>query len=117
MRRILLATVSTIAISTSTAMAADLGPMLTKAPPPVAASWTGGYVGLNAGYAWGNVDGTSVASTSFTPADVHVPSLAPKGFVGGGQIGYNWQTGLLVLGAEVDFSGIDAKSDQSVNPF
>jgi outer membrane immunogenic protein len=117
MRRIFLAATSTIAISTSAAMAADLGPMLTKAPAPVTASWTGAYVGLNAGYAWGNVNGTSVASTSYIPADIHVPSLAPQGFIGGGQVGYNWQTGLLVLGAEVDFSGIDAKSDQSVNPF
>jgi outer membrane immunogenic protein len=110
MRRILLATVSTIAISTSTAMAADLTPMSTKASPPVTASWTGGYVGLNGGYAWGNSNGTPLEI--FT-----ILSPQPKGFIGGGQIGYNWQTGLLVLGGEVDFSGMGVKDDRSVNPF
>jgi outer membrane immunogenic protein len=117
MRRILLATASTIAISTSAAMAADLGPMPTKAPAPIPASWTGGYVGLNAGYAWGNADGTTAAGSVFTPADLNVSSLRPKGFIGGGQVGFNWQTGPWVLGGEVDFSGMSVKADRSVNPF
>src|SRR5437879_4475135 len=119
MRRILLATASTIAISTSAAMAADLGPMPTKAAAPIPAplSWTGGYVGLNAGYAWGNADGTIAAGSVFTPADLNVSSLRPKGFIGGGQVGLNWQTGPWVLGGEVDFTGMSVKADRSVNPF
>jgi outer membrane immunogenic protein len=48
---------------------------------------------------------------------LNVPSLNPKGFIGGGQVGYNWQTGPWVLGAELDFSGMNVKADQSVNPF
>ena len=28
-----------------------------------------------------------------------------SGFIGGGQVGYNWQTGAFVLGAEADFDG------------
>ena len=28
-----------------------------------------------------------------------------SGFIGGGQVGYNWQTGALVFGAEADFDG------------
>jgi outer membrane immunogenic protein len=117
MHKTLLATVSIAAIGISTAMAADLGAMPTKAPNFVAPTWTGAYVGLNAGYGWGNSDGTAVASDRFTPADVHIPSLEPKGFVGGGQVGYNWQTGPWVLGAELDFSGMNVKADQRVNPF
>ena len=27
------------------------------------------------------------------------------GFIGGGQAGYNWQTGAFVLGVETDFDG------------
>jgi outer membrane immunogenic protein len=50
-------------------------------------------------------------------SDFPVPSLSPKGFIGGGQIGYNWQTGSLVLGAELDYSGMNVKADQRVNPF
>jgi outer membrane immunogenic protein len=30
-----------------------------------------------------------------------------SGFLGGGQLGYNWQTGLLVLGVQGDIAGMD----------
>jgi outer membrane immunogenic protein len=123
MLKVLLATASIAAISVSAAAAADLGPMPTKALPVIAApgSWSGAYVGLNAGYAWGNVDGSAVPNDALS--DPHAfghftaPSFSPEGFIGGGQIGYNWQTGAWVLGGEVDFSGINAKSDKVVEPF
>jgi outer membrane immunogenic protein len=38
----------------------------------------------------------------------------PSGFIGGGQIGYNWQTGLFVWGVETDFQGANIKGDASV---
>lgn len=112
MYRTFLATASMIAIGSSAAFAADLRPIPMKAPayaaPP--ASWTGFYIGLNAGYAWGNANGS--------PLDIFtVVSPQPKGFIGGGQIGYNWQTGPWVLGGELDFSGLDLKANQSVTPF
>ena len=31
--------------------------------------------------------------------------MANAGFIGGGQAGYNWQTGAFVLGVETDFDG------------
>ena len=37
--------------------------------------------------------------------------------IGGGQIGYNWQHDRWVFGAEVDFSGLDAKDEVSASPF
>jgi outer membrane immunogenic protein len=56
-------------------------------PPPPVFSWTGAYLGLNAGGGFtqsGNVSGV----------------------VGGGQIGYNYQLSpLLVIGVETDFQG------------
>lgn len=121
MHKILVATVSVAAIGVSTAMAADLSAMPTKAPNFVAPSWTGFYAGLNAGYAWGNSEGTAVATDRFSAAlgwgSMAIPPLKPEGFVGGGQIGYNWQSGSWVLGVEADFSGMNAKTDGSVNPF
>ena len=57
------------------------------APPPVF-SWTGVYVGINGGYGW---------ATTSTNTGPHA-----KGPVAGGQIGFNWQTGALVLGLEAD---------------
>lgn len=118
MLKAILASASIAALGVSTAMAADLNAMPTKAPAFVAASsWTGAYVGLNAGYGWGNSDGAPLGNDLNPPFIANVPSLRPKGFIGGGQIGYNWQSGPWVLGAELDFSGMDAKAEQSVNPF
>lgn len=96
-------------------MAADLkAPVYTKAPMMAPAySWTGFYIGVNAGGAWG--DSEVATSTVFSPvgyfATTSVPAIAaagaqtinPTGFTGGGQIGYNWQTGNAVAGVEADF--------------
>lgn len=55
-------------------------------------SWTGGYVGANAGYGFGKMkDGDE--------------SVKPSGFVGGVQAGYNWQFGKIIAGIEADFQG------------
>jgi len=117
MHKTILATVSIAALGVSTAMAADLSAMPTKAPIFVAPSWTGAYVGLNAGYGWGKSDGASIPSDLHPLLNANVPSLSPKGFIGGGQVGYNWQTGPWVLGAELDFSGMNVKADKRVSPF
>jgi len=87
------------------------------APPPECDwTWTGFYFGGNAGYGWGNAD------TDFEPLPdaATFVSLAPQsldpdpsGFIGGGQIGYNWQAWKwLVLGVETDFQGSDIEGDK-----
>ena len=91
-----------IALSAGSAFAADLPSR--KAPPPVAYvapppvfTWTGFYVGLNAGAAIGNSRyDWQPFGNSFNQGGV--------AFTGGGQIGYNWQTGPLVLGLETDIN-------------
>lgn len=82
------------------AFAADLPQAYpTKAPEPIIAvpafSWTGFYIGANAGYMWGSgQDG--------------INGLDPEGWLGGGQLGFNYQFGNnVVLGAEADFQGSD----------
>lgn len=45
------------------------------------------------------------------PASVN---LNNNGFIGGGQIGYNWQARNWVYGFEADFDGISAKSSATV---
>jgi outer membrane immunogenic protein len=98
----------------SSAWAADLAAPVYKAPPAVLAaySWTGFYIGGNAGYAWmdstDNITATNAAGLSFTSQSFIATSLPvnPKGFIGGGQAGYNWQINpTWVLGFETDFSG------------
>src|SRR5580692_8636813 len=84
------------------ALAADLPPP--AAPPPQAPavyipappafSWTGVYIGLNAGYAFGQSNWTSpLGSTGW---------FNVSGALAGGTIGGNYQIGQLVVGAEGD---------------
>jgi outer membrane immunogenic protein len=120
MRKTLLASVSAVVLSSSAVMAADLPVKARPLPPPPAPTWTGFYLGLNAGYAWGNSDPTLTGNVAAPPANalgIFPPSLKPRGFIGGGQAGYNWQSGQWVFGGEVDFSGLDAKADASISPF
>jgi outer membrane immunogenic protein len=86
------------------ASAADLSPatapVYTKAPPPIPYSWTGFYAGVQAGYGWSG-DDVDTASTSISQAPPSVAATAmaaasalhfntdPKGFIGGGTLGYN----------------------------
>jgi len=86
-------------------------------------TWTGWYVGANAGVAWGNSDLSSnfycTGPTNTCPWNTSsVPRFAAfgagasgsptdHGFTGGAQAGYNWQTGQTVSGIEVDFNAFD----------
>src|SRR5690349_9655157 len=85
------------------ATAADLSARpVYQAPAPVAAavfSWTGFYIGGNLGGKWGRFDETlsnPSSSITFSRGDSNTS------FVGGGQIGYLWQTGQFVFGIEAD---------------
>jgi opacity protein-like surface antigen len=74
-------------------------PVLAGSPPPIV-SWTGFYAGVHGGWGWGK--------TEFRDA-LNNPAFNPffasyNGPIAGGQLGYNWQQGNLVLGAEVDGS-------------
>jgi outer membrane immunogenic protein len=66
-------------------------------------SWTGFYVGGNVGYGWADATLNGVGRSG---------SL--QGVVGGGQIGYNWQTGQFVFGVEGDFQGSDQDRKDTV---
>lgn len=106
----LLAAVSTIAV-TQVASAADLPVKAPVYKAPVMApmyNWTGFYVGLNAGYSWGHQDNSLVTTTGVTLLS---NSDHLNGFIGGGQIGYNWQANQWVFGLEADFQGSGQKAD------
>ena len=82
----------------SPSFAADFPRPVYKAPaePYVAPfTWTGFYIGLNGGYAWGDAD-ISNAFGSFSTS-------GNDGWLIGGTIGYNLQTGNWVWGIEGDF--------------
>jgi outer membrane immunogenic protein len=105
-------------------LAADMWAPAYKAPPlpaPPVWSWTGFYIGANAG--WIGSSGNTISNTGTDTGTGGLGSalaaglipgsigLSDTGFIGGGQIGYNWQVGpSWVLGVEADFDGTSAKS-------
>lgn len=101
------------------ALAADMNVKapLYKAPPMVPVfSWTGWYIGGNIGYGWGEGTSPSVTSPNFTFNQGAFPSLSPKGVIGGGQIGYDWQVNpSWVIGLVADFQGADITASGTRN--
>jgi outer membrane immunogenic protein len=100
------------------AFAADLGTKpIYKAPvlAPVF-SWTGWYIGGNAGYGWGENTNASVF-TDYGWDSPPNPNTKPKGFIGGGQIGYDWQVTNWVFGLVADFQGTDIKDSNTTFGF
>ena len=93
--RVLAAVVGLLAV-TNFAWGADLSPPLAPAPY----SWTGLYLGLNAGYASATVANTVSGGGLDGSGSVAIPAG-----IGGAQIGYNYQIGPMVLGFEADFDG------------
>ena len=113
------AVVALMAVGTVAAQAADL-PTRKEAPAPVfvppAFTWTGFYVGVNAGGVWSNGGTSTTVSANGFPIGtisgvatlwptffrVATSAAARPRFIGGGQAGYNWQTGAFVFGVETD---------------
>jgi len=113
MRRIsaiVLALASLCVLGTESGSAADMA-MPLKTPmvaAPVPFSWTGFYIGGNIGAGWGTNEVTLLANPSIPlAANLPLGTVNPSGFLGGGQIGFNWQTGWVVWGVEGDFDGAD----------
>jgi outer membrane immunogenic protein len=120
MRRLsvaLIAAVSAIAL-TQVALAGDLPTKAPVAPIAVAPSWTGFYIGANAGGSWMNAsaytfaDPGNAAFASCGPCTVpYQPEVLSShhnnsGVIGGIHLGYNWQFApAWLVGVEGDFSG------------
>ncbi len=104
--------------SLSAAFAADLGPRPAYKAMPIATvyDWTGLYIGAHAG--WAGADrsfertfvGNGVVSLVVNPGF----SQHPNGFAGGGQIGFNRQTGNWVWGLEAELTGTTLRSSTTV---
>lgn len=112
--------VAVLGAASGAAQAAD---MPTYTPPPIVevapiAEWTGFYVGLHAGYGWGDADG----STSQLPNPAAFGALPFStstdidGFIGGAQAGFNWQFDRFVAGLEADISYSDMNGGHLVTP-
>src|SRR5262245_17141507 len=89
---VMLASVSAV----SEAADAPRGPGYRPPPPPIPFfSWTGFYAGAHVGVGWSDGDGGG------------------SGFLGGGQVGFNYQINQWVLGVEADIAGTTIKDSVS----
>ncbi len=97
-------------VASGPSSAADLPaamPMKASATVPYL-NWTGFYVGVNAGYGWGDPSSHldfiqpagALSSAPLAPGDFNTRT---SGFIGGLQAGYNYQINAIVVGAETDF--------------
>jgi outer membrane immunogenic protein len=77
------------------------------APEPIA-NWSGFYIGGNGGGGTSlnrsNLDAGAAGNGKF--------NLSPDGYLGGAQIGYNWQAANWVYGLEADFQGSSLQDDR-----
>ncbi len=103
------------AVAVVFAMPAFAADMALKAPPPPPPvwSWTGWYAGVNIGGSFGKARD----SASFgAPAVPFVPGSTSSnldGVIGGGQLGYNLQSGSIVYGLEADIQGSSERGSAS----
>jgi outer membrane immunogenic protein len=120
------------ALAAPAAFGADLPVKALPVKAPVVApfSWTGWYMGVNAGYGLGSGYGQIAAPTaSAMPVGFSSASqtslfssssgatafnAVPSGGLGGGQLGYNYQLfGSFVVGAETDIQGADISDNRT----
>jgi opacity protein-like surface antigen len=95
--------------SVASASASDMGRPMPVPPPYILPlyNWSGFYVGANLGGAWND----TTLNDSFTGFQIGNSS---SGVIGGGQLGYNWQSGPLMLGAEWMFDGTSLSASRTV---
>src|SRR5215470_18077958 len=132
---------SALALGTTAASAADM-PLKAPAIAPVF-SWTGGYIGGNIGWIRGNADYDTVCPAlnpncplliPFFAFNSVIPGIGPiitfvpnpfstlpggsasgTSFMGGGQIGYNYQSGHVVFGVEGDLDATHIRASLTRN--
>ncbi len=114
MKRLLLAGVGFAALLATPALAADAPPGRYMPPPRAPAyvpffSWNGFYVGINAGYGFGQSNWTNT-TTSATTGDFDI-----NGGLIGGTIGYNVQLSSVVVGFEADIAWSNIKGSSTTN--
>jgi outer membrane immunogenic protein len=132
MRQFLFACVALLAlVGAETARAADRAPdVIYPANYPAAAvpypaatapfTFSGFYAGATVGGVLGGTKYLETPSGAFGPAAASVAgvgtsSTAPRGVLGGLELGYNWQFGHFVVGIETDFSGWDMSANSGMS--
>jgi outer membrane immunogenic protein len=130
MKKLLLASISLIALNAGgSALAADMPVKARPAPPPAVYSWTGCYGGGFVGYGWGESQHRSLDTRFFqgkqAVSENHnqprvvgdiTPSFDMSGATGGFNVGCQYQFGWWLIGVEGDWAATN-KDGQAFNNF
>ncbi len=111
MKKLLLVGVALSALVAGPAMAADLpvrAPVYKSAPVISYYSWTGCYVGGNVGGVWATKEWYDDATPGFVGQSYG--SQTQSGWLGGVQVGCNYQVGSWVFGLQGDYDWTNASS-------
>jgi outer membrane immunogenic protein len=100
-------TIAAAAALLATTSAADMAVKAAPVLPPVVWSWTGFYIGAHVGAGFGETEST--ITTAAPVVSLPFSQNSRSGFLGGGQIGYNWQAGWAVFGVQADIAGMNVK--------
>jgi outer membrane immunogenic protein len=109
MKRILLSTASLGVLGLLTpALAADLPYAKAPLATPSVYDWTGVYVGAFGNHNINNSTGQAVPFADFSA------NYSSQGGLGGGEVGYNWQSGNYLVGVESDLFWTGIRGNDSV---
>jgi outer membrane immunogenic protein len=105
MRRLSIAVIAAVSSITATQVSTAADMAVKGLPPPAPIwSWTGLYLGANAGGSRASTDWLnnhlSTCSAGFTVSGCDDGGQSSNSFIGGGQFGARWQTGRWVVGIE-----------------
>jgi opacity protein-like surface antigen/outer membrane protease len=115
MKRTLLLTVALVVLGLGCpANSADMPVKAPAAQAPPTWSWTGWYIGAHVGGGLGTTEVADPFGASIFGDRVRTPA-----FLGGGQVGYNWQltNSHVVLGAEADLSALASRGTNTCLAF
>jgi outer membrane immunogenic protein len=112
MHKLLFAGIALIAVASGPALAADLPVRQAPAyvPPPIVTyfSWTGCYIGGHVGGVWVQKDWSVGAGDPLFAGGQNFGSHDANGWLGGAQLGCNYQVGGWVFGIQGDYAWTDA---------
>lgn len=111
LHRVIFTAASVIALATA-ANAADLGSYKGGPASYAAVNWSGFYAG---GHAGGQSSSEDFTNYNLDGTVATKGSLKDSGFIGGGQFGYNVQSGNLVFGAEIDLGDLSGSASKNTS--
>jgi outer membrane immunogenic protein len=109
------AAVALLSLGATTAVtAADLPVKAPRAAPVPLYNWTGCYIGGNVGGGWSRMDTTRLFIDPAIPAYLDYGRENDSGFIGGGQVGCDFQTTNWVFGIQGEFDFGNVKGQHNI---